>query len=245
MGSGAGIAQDALPVFLATDSYGKHFRKYRDLMRVVGELLRRQPMGETPRGPACRVQLLPDHPSDGLTTIAGEPLHDMINARKCVSPQANDAVDFLYDHSDLLCRLSARFGCPRIAKGPAQRAAYTVRTARELAPLTFAHFANALQNQQHSSAKAALSTLDAAYLVARFGGEGLVCHPPGSAFEPLVLELEKAALTDLPWKFPAAPQQARPAVAACALTTATPRKVERGVSEGRFSIRCSAPKPPS
>jgi hypothetical protein len=40
-------------------------------------------------------------------TVAGDPFHDVINARKLVSPQCNDAVDFLHDHQELLCRLSA------------------------------------------------------------------------------------------------------------------------------------------
>ena len=106
--SQAGLAlEEALPVFVATDTYHKHYRKYTELMREMAALLRRQPFGETPRGPASGVGVLPHHPSDALTTIAGEPFHDVINARKYVSAQANDAVDFIFDHTDLMCRLSA------------------------------------------------------------------------------------------------------------------------------------------
>jgi hypothetical protein len=101
--------EEALPTFIATDSYGKHRFKYRDLMRDVSQQLRLQPEGLTPRGSAAQLRILNEdsNPADQLTTIAGEPYHDVIKVRTIVSPYANDHGTFVPDHSDMLCRLSA------------------------------------------------------------------------------------------------------------------------------------------
>lgn len=108
-------AEQAVPVYIATDSYAKHFRKMQKMMQEVCGQLRLQPHASTPRGPAANVAITPceNHPVDDLTTITGEPFHDVINLRKVVSVKANDAVDLIYDHTDMMSRLSAVEPPPR------------------------------------------------------------------------------------------------------------------------------------
>ena len=71
-------------------------------------------------GPVSQVAVAAshEHPSDGLCLIAGEPYHRVISARRWVSPQCNDAVNFIYDHTDMLTRLSAERRPPSARSDP-------------------------------------------------------------------------------------------------------------------------------
>ena len=101
---------EAFPVFVATDNYGKHRFLLQRLIGSLAAQFRMQPEGTTPRGPAVQINVLPegDGPTTELTEIAGEPYHDVINARRHASPKANDSYSFVKDHQDMLCRLSAK-----------------------------------------------------------------------------------------------------------------------------------------
>lgn len=113
---------EAMPVFIATDSYRKHRNLLQSLARSVGEQLRISIVGSTPKGLAVTAQIsqCDSHPADDVTLIAGEPFHDVINARRLASPNANDCLNFLYDHQDTLCRLNAK---PAPVKPPGIREA--------------------------------------------------------------------------------------------------------------------------
>ena len=100
--------QHALPAFVATDSYHKHQRLLAELCQSFGQELRIQSKANTPKGSPNRVADILDPQEAACTVIAGEPYHDVINARKCVSPKANDAIHFIHDHEQMLCRLSAK-----------------------------------------------------------------------------------------------------------------------------------------
>ena len=117
----AGLSfEESVPCFLATDSFQKHRLKLRDLIRKVTEQLRLQPTGVTPLGPVSEVAVAAshEHPSDGLCLIVGEPYHRVISARRWVSPQCNDAVNFIFDHTDMLTRLSAERRPPSARSDP-------------------------------------------------------------------------------------------------------------------------------
>ena len=80
----AGLSlQDAAPTFVATDSYHKHRLLLEKLRCKVGDQLRIDGRA----GAAARVVDQQDHPVKALTHICGEPYHDVINARKLVSPR--------------------------------------------------------------------------------------------------------------------------------------------------------------
>ncbi|CAE8598795.1 unnamed protein product [Polarella glacialis] len=101
--------EEAIPVFISTDSYSKHRLLLKKLVCKVVDHFRVQTVASTPRGPVSAVKILgpEENPAYDLVTIAGEPFHDVINYRKCVSPQCNDSVDGILDHTDLLMRLNA------------------------------------------------------------------------------------------------------------------------------------------
>ena len=101
------IMEHALPAFIATDSFHKHHKLLLKLCQSLGQLQRIQPESATPKGHPYKVAHVAEQTSAAATLIAGEPYHDVINARRCVSPKANDAKSFLHDHQELLCRLSA------------------------------------------------------------------------------------------------------------------------------------------
>ena len=101
----AGLSlEEACPAFVSTDTYHKHYKKYKRLADEVAQLSRLRVHGHTPRGPvaSCGVSN-----ASFEILVAGEPFHDVINARRCVGPQANDSSDFCYDHADMLGRLNA------------------------------------------------------------------------------------------------------------------------------------------
>ena len=93
----------AMPGFLATNSYGKHRLLLSNLAAEFGGQGRIQCIGATPRGSAQSVAIS----AREITLVAGEPLHNVIAANKIVSPRTNDAIDFVHDHRDALCRLNA------------------------------------------------------------------------------------------------------------------------------------------
>ena len=93
------------PVFHATDRYHPdrhgYARIYKDRFGDRGII----PAASTPKG-------VPTHAfntdySDGPTLIVGDPEHDLIALRKIVSPKLVDSHIFLFDHGDMLHRLSA------------------------------------------------------------------------------------------------------------------------------------------
>ena len=82
------------PVFHATDRYHPDRHGYA-----------RIPAASIPKG-------VPTHAfntdySDGSFLIVGDPEHDLIALRKIVSPKLVDSHNFLFDHGDMLHRLSA------------------------------------------------------------------------------------------------------------------------------------------
>ena len=95
----------ALPAFVATDSYHKHKGLIMTLLQELGHLSRVATIADTPKSDlTAQAEILPPEVD---TLVAGEPFHDVINARRCVSPKANDCSHFVQDHQELLNRLSA------------------------------------------------------------------------------------------------------------------------------------------
>eukprot|EP00959_Pyramimonas_sp_CCMP1952_P475044 9503989-Pyramimonas_sp.AAC.1 len=76
--------EDACPAFVSTDSYNKHFKKYADVVNEACQLARVRTAGATPRGPLAACCIVA--PSVGVL-VAGEPFHDVLNARRCVERQ--------------------------------------------------------------------------------------------------------------------------------------------------------------
>ena len=99
-------AMESAPVFHSTDVYRKHRflieafykQKWPDASIRVDSL--------TPKGDALSAELL----SGGSqpTMAVGEPFHDVIAVRQLCSPASNDCSDFIYDHQDMIDRLSAK-----------------------------------------------------------------------------------------------------------------------------------------
>ena len=99
-------AMESAPVFHSTDVYRKHRRlieafykqKWPDASIRVDSL--------TPKGDALSAELL----SGGSqpTMAVGEPFHDVIAVRPLCSPTSNDCSDMIYDHQDMIDRLSAK-----------------------------------------------------------------------------------------------------------------------------------------
>ena len=71
------------------------------------EGLRASSVGSTPRGAVARVEIPATQPSSGYLTMTGDPRHDSIGLRRCVSAASADAPDLVNDYSDALNRLSA------------------------------------------------------------------------------------------------------------------------------------------
>jgi hypothetical protein len=99
-------ATESAPVFHSTDVYRKHRslieafykQKWPDASIRVDSL--------TPKGDALSAELL----SGGSqpTMAVGEPFHDVIAVRRLCSPASNDCSDMIYDHQDMIDRLSAK-----------------------------------------------------------------------------------------------------------------------------------------
>ncbi|CAK0854589.1 unnamed protein product, partial [Prorocentrum cordatum] len=101
----AGLSlEEACPAFVSTDTYHKHYRKYRALADEIAQLSRLRVRGQTPRGQVASCSV--SNPAFEIL-VAGEPFHDVLNARRRVGPQANDSSDFCFDHADMLGRLNA------------------------------------------------------------------------------------------------------------------------------------------
>ena len=66
----------------------------------------------TPKADAAGVEVLKDEqsPVPGRLTITGDPLHEVFALQRLATPAANDCIDFLNDHKDMLTRLSAPRG---------------------------------------------------------------------------------------------------------------------------------------
>ena len=67
-------------------------------------------MARTPKADASAVCLESDNQGHETCIITGDPVHDEIAFRAAVSHWANDASDLLFDHKDMLIRLSAPDG---------------------------------------------------------------------------------------------------------------------------------------
>lgn len=98
---------ESMPVAHATDTYGKHRKKIRQLYSEVWALARLQTQSCTPRGDAVGVRVEATGSVQNLLTVTGDPLHDVLALRRCAAPQAADCIDFSFDHADLMNRLSA------------------------------------------------------------------------------------------------------------------------------------------
>ena len=97
---------DSLPVLHATDTFQRHAPGLRRLYASVWSGLALASEANTPKGHAKRRRILsPENYQTGCT-ITGEPMHCIINLRKLVSPQCNDARGFIADYSELINRLS-------------------------------------------------------------------------------------------------------------------------------------------
>ena len=90
-------------VFHSTDSFGKHRLALRSFYRRKYVAAGASAQRPTPRGDA--VSGVVDEME--LTRITGEPAHDLLAFRRCVSTAASDARDVMHDHVDALARLSA------------------------------------------------------------------------------------------------------------------------------------------
>ena len=102
--------EESLPCFHATDSYHKHRIKISKLYGKVWQDLRAQGQSSTPcRDAFGQVEVSSEDASrvHWLFRVTGEPMHDLFNLRRLVSPAANDCRTFLKDHEDLILRLSA------------------------------------------------------------------------------------------------------------------------------------------
>ena len=108
---------ETVPVFHSTDVYHKHGKRLKRLYAAVFGLLRVATEADTPKGPAKRRRLLPSDCAEGYCEPTGEPMHDIINMRKLVSPWANDATDFKFDYIDHINRLSLEDPPPVDAAG--------------------------------------------------------------------------------------------------------------------------------
>ena len=95
-------ALESMPAFPATDFYGKHARAMRRLYSEVWSVLRVVADVNTPKGHAKRRKILNSDMDGELCTITGDPMHCIINLRKLVSPQCNDARDFISDYTEII-----------------------------------------------------------------------------------------------------------------------------------------------
>ena len=102
--------EGSMPVFHATDVFEKHARCMRRLYGKVWSGMRVSAGARTPKGSTGRREVLPTELVEGMCTITGEPMHCIINLRRLVSPQCNDASNFIFDYSEIINRLSMEDG---------------------------------------------------------------------------------------------------------------------------------------
>ena len=101
--------QDTIPVAHSSDSYGKHLKLWPKVYDRLWQGLRVNSCGVTPRGLAATIGVAgsTDRPASSLVTQCGEPRHEVIGHRRCVSTLTNDNRDVNVDHEDHVNRLSA------------------------------------------------------------------------------------------------------------------------------------------
>lgn len=134
--------EQTVPVFHSTDVYHKHKYKVEALYSKVWPEFRVQTESVTRKGDAlsANIESVTAGRERGICTITGEPFHDIIALRKLVSPHKNDSRDFVFDHIELINRLSseppsaASFACPGpsapAASGPNSQASSTPLESR-------------------------------------------------------------------------------------------------------------------
>ena len=97
--------EESMVVAHATDSWRKHRHKLQSFYEDIYAEGRIKARADTPKAESAVAeaggQLLG-------TLITGDPLHDVINFRKLVAAHACDATDLIYDHQDVMNRLSAK-----------------------------------------------------------------------------------------------------------------------------------------
>ena len=104
LASGLSLLESA-PVFHSTDVYGKHRRLYAALYKRKWHELGVETTSATPKGDAAGA--LAQDVDCGPTLCVGEPFHDVIALRRVASPASNDCRDFIFDHQNMIDRLSA------------------------------------------------------------------------------------------------------------------------------------------
>ena len=98
--------EHTIPVFHATDSYHKHRHLLKALYNEVWPELAIETTAPTPKGAASGAHTHPYGGSSGYCMVTGEPMHDIINLRKAASRTKNDYWDLMFDHIDMINRLS-------------------------------------------------------------------------------------------------------------------------------------------
>jgi hypothetical protein len=101
--------EQTVPVFHATDSYGKHRIQLMTFYKDVFKEVRLEATFATPRSNADGVAVRSDaeSPVPHLLKITGDPQHDVYKVRMWAKPAANNYSDFCFDHLDMMMRLSA------------------------------------------------------------------------------------------------------------------------------------------
>ena len=102
--------EGSMPVFHATDVFEKHARCMRRLYGTVWSGWRISAGACTPQRSTSRRKVLLRELVEGLCTITGEPMHCIINLRKLVSPQCNDATHLIVGYTEIINRPSMEDG---------------------------------------------------------------------------------------------------------------------------------------
>jgi hypothetical protein len=100
----------SLPCFHATDSFHKHRALILKLYDKIWSEFRVETNASTPcSDPSLRARIKKRDRSQLATLfrVTGEPMHDLYALRRLAKPAANDCVNFLSDHQDMILRLSA------------------------------------------------------------------------------------------------------------------------------------------
>ena len=109
----AGISLDlSIPVFHSTDSYRKRHILIKKLYSEIWPDLALTATGLAPKGDAVRAEAHPYGGADGFFKVTGEPMHDIINLRRIAQRTMNDYSNLLFDHIDMINRLSAASSPP-------------------------------------------------------------------------------------------------------------------------------------
>ena len=103
----AGLSvDDSMPVFHATDTYGRHRRCIRKCYAEVWSEMRQKVLALTPKSDSFGVEWQSPEESNlgSRCMVTGEPFHDVISLRRAVATSAPDCRDLFFDHTDLICR---------------------------------------------------------------------------------------------------------------------------------------------